>query len=269
MNIIEAGDFSKVKDPVKTEEIINSQLIERASHISTDYHYVAIPLAWLINRSGIGETQRKIDKICSDHKEKKLFFVCQHILVRNLNFHGNLVFTPHSTVLDSFTAIPHYSCNYDVSLSKPWKEREYTFSFMGSFLTHPVRRKLYDHLKSRKDCLVIDTGSWHFEGSKEKIENNSRKYIEVLGNTKFSLCPRGTGPSTIRIWESMAMGSLPVIFSDILKMPLEMEVSDELWLRQQEKFETIDLPSRDEYNNEEYFQKFSNDCLYKTIEMNL
>ena len=176
----------------------------------------------------IQQTQNIIDRICRQYHNKKLFFVCQHILVTNLNFHNNLVFTPHATILDSHVPIPHYSCNYNIEYSKPWSERKYTYSFMGSFATHPVRCKLYEMLKDRDDCIVVDTGRWHFEGEEDKQERNKRKYIEIMGDTKYSLCPRGTGPSTIRIWESMAMGSCPIIFSDFLKMPLERIINTDL-----------------------------------------
>ena len=65
-----------------------------------------------------------------------------------------------------------------------------------------------------------DTGKWHFEKSDQDIKNHEEKFSSILQNTQFSLCPRGTGPSTIRIWDSLALGSIPVIISDGLKMPL-------------------------------------------------
>ena len=264
MKVIEAGDFNKVNDPVKTEETINLQLIQKADHVHTDYVYVAIPLAWNINHQGVHNTQKQISDICNTHVDKKLFFICQHILVDRLNFHENLVFTPHATILDSFIPIPHYSCNYDLKKAKPWPERQYEFSFMGSFITHPVRRRLYQMLKDRDDCFMEDTGGWHFEGSAEKQAQNREKYIEILGNTKYSLCPRGTGPSSIRIWEAIAMGSCPVIFSDYLKMPLERELNSTMWLRVLEKCDNIrDIDFC--FNNEEYFERLSNENLYKSV----
>ena len=269
MNIIHIDDFSEVNDPVKTEETIQKQLIDRQHEINTEYSYVRIPLAFWINTKGIAETQKIINNVCRENEDKKLFFVCQHILVNRIKFHGHLVFTPHATLFDSYQAIPHYSCNYDVKFSKDWKEREYTFSFIGSFQTHPVRKRLYDALKDRNDCLILDTGGWHFESDKKKQEQNAIKYIEVLGNTKYSLCPRGTGPSTIRMWESMAMGSKPTILSDTLKYPLEFYLETELWENISENF-SIDTFEQSkwngsEYSNSEYFKYFDNDNLFISI----
>jgi len=264
MNIIYIKNFNSVDDPVKTEETINTQLIREADKIQTDYTYVSLPLAWNINKVGVRNTQRILDDVCNTHSDKKLFFVCQHILVNKLNFHGHLVFTPHATLLDSYIPIPHYSCTYDLSLVKPWKERKYKFSFMGSFKTHPTRRKLYDYFKEKEDCLILDTGSWHFEISKKKREKNARKYIEILGDTKYSLCPRGTGPSTIRIWEALAMKSFPVILSDHLKMPLELFLRKTLWSRVGEECNDFNI-NHEVFDNREYWEWFCNANLYKSI----
>lgn len=269
MKILNIDNFSRVVDPVKTEETVREQLLELASSIHTEYVYVSIPLAYLINTVGIDRVQRMVNQICEEHKNEKLFFVCQHILVNKINFNGHLVFTPHATVLDSFLPIPHYSCNFDVSMSKKWEERKYKFSFMGSFHTHPVRRRIYETLKNREDCYIIDTGRWHFESDKRTQEENARKYIQVLGDTKFSLCPRGTGPSTIRMWESMAMGSKPIVFSDLLKYPLEFYLTSNLWSSINESFVEIELNDLDGYDSSEYYEYFSNEKIYKSIVENL
>jgi len=267
LEIITVGDFDTVTDPVRTEETIFRQLSSNREQISCDYTYMALPLAHTINLRGLDFTQKLIDSICREFGRTKLFFVCQHILVKNLNFHDHLVFTPHATIMDPFVSIPHYACSYDLSMVKPWGEREYEFSFVGSFRTHPVRARLYELLKDRKDCYIEDTGNWHFEGTLENQEKNRKKYIEVLGNTKYSLCPRGTGPSSIRIWESMAMGACPIILSDFLQMPLERELNSTMWLKVSENIDNIEnIESTDlQYNNKEYFDYFTNDKLYLTI----
>ena len=269
MKVLDAINFDNVDDPVKTEETLYRQLREYASGMVTDYIYVAMPLAYLLNTVGVAHTQALINKVCADHPNEKLLFICQHIQVNQLRFNNHLVFSPHATVLDSYQPLPHYSCNYDAAYVKPWHERKYTFSFMGSFITHPVRRRIYEYLKTRDDSLVIDTGMWHFEGPEDKQKENSQKYIELLGDTKYSLCPRGTGPSSIRIWESMAMGACPVVISDFLKMPLERELIDEPWKRLPENFSAssldnmaaADLP----YSRDSYLEYFTNENLYKSV----
>ena len=161
--------------------------------------------------------------------------------------------------------IPHYSCNFDQKYIKPWKDRKYNLSFMGDFNSHQSRIFLKKVLKSKERCAIIDTNTWHFY-SDEKIQKiNKQNYIELLGDTKFSLCPRGTGPSTIRIWESMAMNSHPLILSDTLKMPLDFFLETMLWTFRPENEIEYDLNFQEEYDNKEYWQYFSNENLYKSI----
>lgn len=264
MKIIDYVSFEEVKDFVRTEEIISAQLKSLKEKINTEYIYVSMPIADLINKKGIVYTQILIDQICKSNKDK-LFFVCQHILVNKLNFHNNLVFTPHATSQDTYMPIPHCSCNFDINFSKPWNERKYNFSFMGDFNSHKSRIFIKQVLKNLPNSMIIDTHRWHFY-SDDKIQKiNKLNYIELLGDTKFSLCPRGTGPSTIRIWESMAMNSHPVILSDSLKMPLELFLETQLWTFKPENTTEYVFNFENEYNNKEYWKYFSNENLYQSI----
>ena len=266
MKILNVADFKICDDPVKTEETINEQLLTEINDISDNYIYVQMPLAWLINNRGLLFVQNLIDSICVAQKnigpDKQLIFVCQHIQVTNLNFHGNLVFTPHATLMDSFYPLPHYSCNYDLKLARKFNQRKYLMSFVGDFNTHKSRKRLHSVLKDNKDCFTKDTGNWHF-------------YSELLGNSKISLCPRGTGPSTIRLWESLAMGCVPLIISDYLKMPLDFDIEWEsvaIFVKQKEIEnlmsyipENSALESMAKHGNEIYKKYFSNENLAYTI----
>lgn len=94
------------------------------------------------------------------------------------------------------------------------------FSFIGT-ATCPVRREIFerfgqsDHVKAR--------GSWHFSSSPELQARNKAEYVEVISRSRFALCPRGAGPSTLRIWEAMAAGVIPVIIADDLRLPLGID----------------------------------------------
>jgi protein involved in ribonucleotide reduction len=265
MKIIDYISFENVKDFVKTEEIISSQLKSMKKEINTDYVYVSMPIADAINKQGVAHTQRMIDQICKENNKEKLFFVCQHILVNNLNFNNNLVFTPHATLYDNYIPIPHYSCNFDINFIKPWNKRKYDFSFMGDFNSHVSRQFMKQVLNKMPNSCIIDTNTWHFYSDEKTQKINKKNYIELLGETKYSLCPRGTGPSTIRIWESMAMNSHPIILSDVLKMPLELFLETQLWTFIPENTTEYIFNFENEYDNKEYWQYFSNENLYKSI----
>ena len=64
LEIIELQNFDLVDDPVKTEETIYEQLCQNKEKIITDYTYVALPLAFSINKIGLFRTQETIDNIC-------------------------------------------------------------------------------------------------------------------------------------------------------------------------------------------------------------
>jgi hypothetical protein len=200
-------------DPnIPTEETMFKRLVD-SNVISDEYTLCALPLAHMINRLNVHGAQIEIDKI---KVEGKKLFVCQHILVDRLKFDkDSVVATPHASIGGNFISIPHYPVNVDKAKIK--EERSTLFSFMGSIQTHEIRRGLtilYPH-----NCF--DSGHlWGLDPSIPNKQTLNDKYIEMLGDSHFSLCPRGTGISSVRLFESMAMGAIPVIIADGYKPPL-------------------------------------------------
>jgi xylogalacturonan beta-1,3-xylosyltransferase len=45
------------------------------------------------------------------------------------------------------------------------------------------------------------------------------EFQEILARSRFSLCPRGVGTATLRFWESLAAGAIPVLISDHFELP--------------------------------------------------
>ena len=41
----------------------------------------------------------------------------------------------------------------------------------------------------------------------------------MLLKSKFTLCPSGSGPNSIRFWEALGAGSIPVLLADTLELP--------------------------------------------------
>ena len=93
-------------------------------------------------------------------------------------------------------------------------ERSYLYSFIGQLATDPVRRTLAD--LSHPDQFVFDTSSyWPYADlparTRTKLET---QYVDVAQQSRFVLCPRGRGVSSIRLFEMMRMGRAPVIIAD-------------------------------------------------------
>tara|TARA_Y100000766_G_scaffold279221_1_gene287104 strand:- start:3295 stop:7044 length:3750 start_codon:yes stop_codon:yes gene_type:complete len=143
-----------------------------------------------------------------------------------------------------------------------WEEREYPYSFVGAYdgryyLTDS-RKNIFDYLND-KGGLVTERMSWHYQArvydqqvygkelSDEYLteeQKNAIEYINVLQSSKFSLCPSGTGPNSIRLWESIEYGSIPVILADTLDLPGAIEIWQEACLFVEETAEEIkNIPS--------------------------
>ncbi|GAC13365.1 exostosin domain-containing protein [Aliiglaciecola lipolytica] len=116
---------------------------------------------------------------------------------------------------------------------KPPEDKKLLASFIGAHMPHYIddsRIKLFEAAKqSGRDDVFVDLGNeWHFnklvyeeqvlsrEIASHHIDEHHQKtfrYNSILSDSKFSLCPIGAGPNTLRLWESIAVGSIPVLFS--------------------------------------------------------
>lgn len=107
--------------------------------------------------------------------------------------------------------------NEFTSFAPPTDDLPYLFSFMGSTANAPVRRAIGRLHHAR--MFFRDTRS-EFErvlrgrmNTREQRDYH-RQYVEVTKASRFVLCPRGLGTATIRLFETMRMGRVPVILSD-------------------------------------------------------
>ena len=72
-----------------------------------------------------------------------------------------------------------------------------------------LRQGLIDLYGSSPDFQVESTDSWLNHDPEEQ-----RHYVELLRSGRFSLCPGGWAPASMRIFESMALGVAPVLIAD-------------------------------------------------------
>jgi len=185
--------------------------------------------------------------------ELRVHTVCQHIhCLRDLPQYINELgvtdlWLSHKTVnLDRLDKVrlhawPLYAVNCrQVERSKGLsyfsiEQKKIFASFIGAYMPHyisDVRLKL-NALKLIPDFVIEINDEWHFNAvvydyqvaGKTTIKPKHRydeilRYNEVLSNSIFSLCPSGAGPNSLRLWESMAVGSIPVILSDQYELPL-------------------------------------------------
>ncbi|MDR3710332.1 MAG: exostosin family protein [Capsulimonadaceae bacterium] len=84
----------------------------------------------------------------------------------------------------------------------------YLFSFRGA-LSHPVRAALLKQDYSSVKASVRRIDRWFNHSDKEKSD-----YVQEILESKFVLAPRGIGTASIRLFEIMQFGRVPVIISD-------------------------------------------------------
>lgn len=101
--------------------------------------------------------------------------------------------------------------------------------FQGSTSTNPCR----------KDIAELDRSLFYFNErnlfwtySESEQQNLHREYVDLLNDTKFPLCPRGKGLNSIRFFESLRLGRIPVLIADHAKLPLSWKIDyDEFVIR--------------------------------------
>jgi hypothetical protein len=230
--------------PVITEYNVYNLL---STSTKLPYNYFAFPWAALLDEMCPGmKSKPPLQRIIESFKKTSITYctVVQHISFMRLletfkSCNITIVFTPHCTLKDREIAKTHGIQLYGfplyatvkkipTSIVLPLHTRPYLTSFIGqydskSYLTN-VRSKIFDLFSTYSDCVIIRRYEWHFQSvvyrnlpmTNIKFE---RKYRDTLANSKFSLCPSGTGPNSIRIWESMSFGTIPVVLADTLVLP--------------------------------------------------
>jgi hypothetical protein len=107
--------------------------------------------------------------------------------------------------------------NEFTTYTAPTDDLPYLFSFMGSTANAPVRRRLATLFHPRsffQNTAEEYSRLLHREMRERERRDYHRRYSELGKATKFLLCPRGLGASTMRLFETMRMGRVPVILSD-------------------------------------------------------
>ena len=93
---------------------------------------------------------------------------------------------------------------------------KYLASFVGNSGAHPVRKMLF--LLNRPDILLKDTRniSYRMSYDADPVERPPfwAEYADSMSSAVFSLCPRGVGAGSVRLYESMKMGRPCVIIAD-------------------------------------------------------
>jgi hypothetical protein len=124
--------------------------------------------------------------------------------------------------------------------------REYLFSFIGAkankFYLTQARSWILEHLATDPRGLIRGRDGWHYQrvvydlqvrktaqddGNGSFVDSAaSEEFRAALCNSTFALCPSGTGPNSIRLWEALEAGAIPVILADSWAPPGDRRLWD-------------------------------------------
>jgi hypothetical protein len=146
------------------------------------------------------------EKILSLDKTKKYFTVSQHDdAIREWLPSGTLKFCAGGNSVG--IPIP-LVCSPIPDKYKIRREKDIFCSFVGS-VTHQIRQEMINVLNSNQKYLL------KYKQWTDKVSNNQlEEFMDITSRSVFTLCPRGYGRNSFRMYEAMQLGSIPVYIFD-------------------------------------------------------
>ena len=92
-------------------------------------------------------------------------------------------------------------------------------SFVGS-LTHRIRKETWDAHREDPAFQFVVFDQWTREVPPDQLE----QFTRLTERSRYTLCPRGFGPTSFRLYEAMQLGSVPVYVSDHHHLPWTDEI---------------------------------------------
>ncbi len=184
--------------------------------IKKNVNYLVIPWRLLVK-------YKQLDRV-PDIRINGGFTICQvpfyeRILPILKRIGIDTLFTPHAKkdqVYEGIKVLPFPI--YPINGVDPARHKDILYSFIGFENGQSVRREIFQ-MNVPENCIVIERHKWHYFIEKEQRQKEKEEYQDVLARSRFSLCPRGTGSSSIRFWESLQAGAIPVVIADDLWLP--------------------------------------------------
>jgi len=252
------------------------QLVSDGNIKTTDFCYFAFPWATLIDQIQTGNKDSwilisKLQYLSGRlDKSKKIITVCQHIWLKKylylLKDAGiNTVFWSHATLNDLKNGIDGIEIYpfalYPAQIVKEYKSvlvKKYKFSFIGAKSSEgyisDIRNIIFNELKDTPNTFIKLRSNWHYDNIvyEEQIKKNKLceaqlaefsereiEYKNILSESLFTLCPSGTGPNSIRLWESIESLSIPIVISDSFIPPYESKLWEEVVIQIPENINAI------------------------------
>ena len=145
------------------------------------------------------------------NKENNYFAVVQHDDGINVSLQNNVTVFGMGGV--GHIPLPLTYENTEVFEKYKHNQKTIFCSFVGS-ITHNCRKNMVDQLSNKSDILIMIT-AWTNQINLEKQE----KFLNVTSSSRFSLCPRGYGKTSFRLYEALKLNSIPIYIYDDCFLP--------------------------------------------------
>ena len=101
-----------------------------------------------------------------------------------------------------------------------------------SLNTHSVRQEIFNNIKD------MDFIQFEHMGEFLSYSISREQFFERLSSSKYSICPRGNGIDTFRLWDSLYLGTIPIVVKEAL-FHKELEDLPILFLESPEEFSKL------------------------------
>lgn len=105
-------------------------------------------------------------------------------------------------------------------------------NFVGAVHTHPIRGRLASHVSKKNywsRIFLLIRGQFHSKSLIEGFEMAKRTHQlnEAMKKSFMTFCPRGTGMNSMRFFETMSSGRVPILISSNCGLPFRDEIDYE------------------------------------------
>jgi len=192
-----------------------------SNKIKSDYTYIPIQWTNYFVKQNYGKDIEKLKNFLKKNLSptNKYFTVIQYDGGPLVELENCLIFNMggmFSTSLPKTSKSISLPLIYEYNFSENYIEKQYLASYLGR-PTHKIRTILEKKLKNEEGFYIENLDSMNSD-----IETiNLEKYENLIKSSYFFLCPRGYGPASFRLYESIELGTIPVYISDEFVLPFD------------------------------------------------
>lgn len=233
----------------------NFDLFESVNQIKDDTIIVVGIYLELLQYFGEIETLKKIlYTYCNRYKNNKVIFYWNHDS-DFAQYNGYIENLKNAIILNYNTSkktkndiiLPFWTYDIDDEIETLSINSKRFFCNLLCSLNNNIRLKLFNTFSNKNKYII----SQHLPYSEFK---------DIIMSSIFTFCPRGIGLSSYRFFETIRLGSIPVLFADDVVLPYENEINYE---------EMIVRIPENKINNFNYIDSLLNDTDYNALLKNI